>query len=125
MKSVIATYSNSIQHCGKLNPKELYQLMAQAEYWLYPSYWPETSCITALEMLYSGVICMYYPVAGLVDTMDKYGFKIQHGGEIDVLKQVSSLSKEEKDKIRYEGHTYSASCRWDNRAQMWTNLLFN
>ena len=47
--------------------------MGSAEYWLFPSNWEETSCITALEMLYSEVICIYYPIAGLVNTMENYG----------------------------------------------------
>jgi glycosyltransferase involved in cell wall biosynthesis len=58
-----------IRHLGQLNPAQLYAEMGAAEYWLYPTDWPETSCITAMEMLMSGVICLYYPVAGLTDTM--------------------------------------------------------
>jgi glycosyltransferase involved in cell wall biosynthesis len=124
MHAIIQEFSTSIEHCGQLKPTELYKLMGQAEYWLYPSYWPETSCITALEMLYSGVICLYYPCAGLTDTMDSHGFKIKHGDEVDVLTQVINLSKEEKDKLIVAGRDYAASCSWDNRASVWNNLLF-
>mgnify|MGYP003673275961 CR=1 FL=1 len=43
---------------GALGPKALYSEIAKAEYWLYPSKYPETYCISALEMMMGGVkIC--------------------------------------------------------------------
>ena len=60
---------------GKLDKDKLYELMSSAEYWLYPTSFPETSCITAMEMLKSEVICLYYPVAGLNNTLGDYGIK--------------------------------------------------
>jgi hypothetical protein len=48
--------TQSVTHVGKLNRTELYNLMSTAEYWLYPSYFQETSCITSLELLASEVI---------------------------------------------------------------------
>lgn len=94
----------SIKHVGKLNRPELYNLMSTAEYWLYPSYFPETSCITSLEMLASQVICLYYPVAGLVNTVGDYGMPIAEGNEIDTLLNLSmkrkcELKKEEKNTV--------------------------
>ena len=53
--------------------------MSISEYWLYTSTFPETSCITAMEMLMSGVICLYYPLAGLVDTIGSYGIQVESG----------------------------------------------
>ena len=40
-----------------LNSIELYDLMAKTDYWLYTNTFPETSCITAMEMLMNEVIC--------------------------------------------------------------------
>ena len=43
---------------GALPPKKLYEQISKSEYWLYPSQYPETYCITALEMMLGGVkIC--------------------------------------------------------------------
>jgi glycosyltransferase involved in cell wall biosynthesis len=76
---------NSIKYLGKLNTEQLYSEMKTAEYWLYPTAWPETSCITALEMLMSEVICLYYPVAGLPFTIKDHGIQIASGNEIEKL----------------------------------------
>ena len=111
----------SVEHLGKLGRSELYKLMARSEYWLYPSYWPETSCITSLEMLRSEVICVYYPVAGLINTMEDYGIPIKENEELDVL---FNISEEQKDILRFTGRKYAMSCSWENRANVWYDMIF-
>jgi GR25 family glycosyltransferase involved in LPS biosynthesis len=120
MLEIIKQYP-SIEHLGRLGRSELYKLMAKSEYWLYPSYWPETSCITALEMLRSEVICVYYPVAGLTNTMDEYGIQIKENEELDVL---FSITENQKDILRFNGRKYAESCSWGNRVNVWSNMMF-
>jgi glycosyltransferase involved in cell wall biosynthesis len=119
LKTIIDN-TESINYVGKLNVAQLYDEMSTAEYWLYPTHWPETSCITALEMLMSEVVCVYYPVAGLTNTMDKYGLPISSGKEIETI---VSLSEEQKDNLRKNGRMYAETCSWENRTVHWTNLL--
>ena len=57
--------------------------MHTSEYWLYPCCFDETSCITAMEMLMSEVICLYYPIAGLPYTIDTYGIKVDEDDNSD------------------------------------------
>ena len=120
IKAIIDKY-DSITHLGQLNTEQLYNEMSTSEYWLYPTCWAETSCITALEMLMSGVICLYYPVAGLTDTMDKYGIQIQKDNEIDTLKSLTIVKKEV---LRREGKEYALSCSWEARAKLWASVFF-
>ena len=120
MSEIMKEYP-SIQHLGKLGRSDLYKLMATSEYWLYPSYWPETSCITALEMLRTEVICVYYPVAGLTNTMQDFGIPIKENEELDVL---FNITEEQKDILRFTGRKYAESCSWENRANVWYNLMF-
>ena len=119
LKSIIDNH-HSIHYLGKLNPIQLYEEMRSSEYWLYPTNWPETSCITALEMLMSEVICVYYPVAGLPNTIDKYGIQISPGKEIETI---VSLTEEDKNQLRENGKKYTETCSWINRAKQWTNVL--
>jgi GR25 family glycosyltransferase involved in LPS biosynthesis len=120
MLEIIGKYP-SIKHLGRLGRSELYKLMSTSEYWLYPSYWPETSCITALEMLKSEVVCVYYPVAGLTNTMEDCGIQIKENEELDVL---FNISEKQKDVLRFCGRKYAESCSWENRANIWTNMIF-
>ena len=112
--------TQSVTHVGKLNRTELYNLMSTAEYWLYPSYFQETSCITSLELLASEVICLYYPVAGLVNTIGDYGIPISEGNEIDKL---LNLSIKQKSELKKKGKQYALSCSWKNRADEWTSMI--
>lgn len=119
LDNIIKRY-DSIKHFGTLNRDKLYELMSSAEFWLYPTNFNETSCITSMEMLMSEVVCLYYPVAGLVNTLGEYGIKIQRNNEINTI---LSLSTKQKNDIRRKGKEYALQCSWNNRAQEWCNLL--
>ena len=122
MEKIIKKHPDSIQHLGKLGSKDLYTLLCSSEYWLYPTCWQETSCITALEMLRCGVICVYYPIAGLPFTMGGHGFETSHGKEIDTI---LSLTDEQKAEAVRKGKEYAASCTWKNRSGVWDPLVFD
>lgn len=47
--------ASDIEVHGALPKEKLYELMAKCEYWLYPSGYRETFCITAVEMMGHGV----------------------------------------------------------------------
>jgi FkbM family methyltransferase len=111
----------SVKCLGKLNTEQLYSEMKSAEYWLYPTEWKETSCITALEMLMSEVICLYYPVAGLPYTMKDNGIQVDKGNEIETL---INLTTKDKVKLRENGRKYAETCSWKNRANEWLSQIF-
>ena len=112
--------STNVKYLGKLGPEELYEVMSKSEYWLYPTDWPETSCITSLEMLRSEVICIYYPIAGLTWTMKNCGIPIQGGQELETI---VNLTEEKKQELREKGRIYAESCSWENRASMWNEMM--
>jgi hypothetical protein len=119
LRDIMQKYEG-VKHVGSLNKAELYEMMASAEYWLYPTSFNETSCITAMEMLMSEVICIYYPVAGLVNTIGNYGIPVQPGQEIDAILE---LSTSRKNSIKEAGKEYATSCSWNNRALQWLELM--
>jgi len=119
MNTIINSYE-SITHYGKLNQTDLYTLMSKCEYWMYTVNFNETSCITSMEMLMSEVICLYYPLGGLCDTLGNYGIQISHGNEIE---KIMELSEEQKIKIRKNGLCYAESCSWDNRMLKWNSVF--
>ena len=116
----IAMKTSSIIYLGKLNVERLYNEMSTSEFWLYPTHWPETSCITALEMLMSEVICLYYPVAGLVNTLGDYGIQVNTGSEIETI---VSLTEFKKCELRKNGREYAETCSWENRSEKWLSVL--
>lgn len=119
IQNKIKQYKN-VAHLGKLDKSKLYELMSSAEYWLYPTDFSETSCITAMEMLASEVICIYYPVAGLVNTLGQYGISVKEGEEMNVI---MNLTNNDKNILRKNGKKYAESCCWKNRFVSWNNIL--
>jgi glycosyltransferase involved in cell wall biosynthesis len=102
----------SIQHVGKLSPSALYEEMAVAEHWLFPSTFLETSCITAREMMASKVKCYYYPVGGITETMGGFGVPMVEGNELDFQEYDLDKAKE-----------YALSFTWERSAALWKSLI--
>jgi len=96
--------------------------MCSTEYWLYPCKFQETSCITAMEMLAAGVICLYYPVSGLVDTIGDYGVPMEEGNEVETLLKLS-VDVQEKNRLISRGKEYAKTCSWEKRAEKWMELI--
>jgi len=119
LKKIVDQYT-SISHVGCLSAERLYTLMQQSEFWLYPSYWPETSCITAMEMLKCKVVCLYYPVAGLPETINNIGIEISPNDEIEKLISVTEPIKTE---LIQKGTEYTKNCLWKDRFEQWKNIL--
>lgn len=127
IKKMMEIHDN-VKYMGKLIKKDLYSLMSTCEYWFYPTNFNETSCITAMEMLMSDVICIYYPMGGLVNTMGDYGIQVKEGEEIETIVELSAstpLAENRKKEIRERGKEYALSCDWKNRSKIWEDVLFN
>ena len=127
---------DNVKYMGKLIKQDLYKLMSTCEYWFYPTNFNETSCITAMEMLMSEVVCIYYPMGGLVNTMSEYGIQVQvkegeegeEGEEIQTIVELSEstpFAETRKKELRRRGKEYAMSCDWKNRSKMWEDILFN
>jgi beta-1,4-mannosyl-glycoprotein beta-1,4-N-acetylglucosaminyltransferase len=121
MKMIIDN-DDSIIHYGRLATNELYNLMSKCEYWLYPTCFTETSCITAMELMAHNVICLYYPIAGLVNTVSDFGTPVQFNTEVNTLISIDS-DEEKKQVIREKAKKYAFDCSWKNRAKSWLKLF--
>jgi len=119
MKQIIDCHKNII-YLGGLDKPTLYGMMNSAEYWLYPTCYNETSCITAMEMLMAEVICIYYPIGGLIHTIGEYGIAIKANEEI---KTINELTNEQKSQLRINGREYALSCSWLERNKSWVDLM--
>jgi glycosyltransferase involved in cell wall biosynthesis/2-polyprenyl-3-methyl-5-hydroxy-6-metoxy-1,4-benzoquinol methylase len=120
-------YSRNVKKIGHLPKKEYYELLSTCAYMVYPTDFPEISCINAMEAQYNGC---------LVITSDKYAMsetvksdtkvKAEYGSVEYVQQFMSYLDK-------YQGDTYEAEvakCReaikpyaWDRVAKSWNSEI--
>lgn len=118
---------------GTLSKPELYREMCAAEFWLYPSKYDETFCITALEMMYANCIPITTDTAnlkyligeehGLITPVELEGNDfIEHVAQ-NVNKAVA-MTDSEKNALREKNwnHVYNGYT-WFDVTQTWANML--
>jgi len=68
LKASLAKAEGVIMH-GRVNQRELAEAMLGAGVWFYPTWFSETSCITAMEAQAAGLVCVCPPIAALAETV--------------------------------------------------------
>lgn len=140
---------DGIKWLGALSPKKLYAEISKAEYWLYPSVYPETFCISALEMMVGGVKMLstntgnlnslITPFANIIDleSIEAYGLK----GMEDVVrgdiqnKTITAMNRNmgschDDKQYHYEWYRKTMNAKkwvklqsWEIRVYDWLNML--
>lgn len=77
-------------HHGRLGKKELSNIRQQCGIWLYPTYFTEINCITALEAQKDSLVPVVTNLAALKETVGS-GFKID--GDINQLETLEEVKK--------------------------------
>ena len=122
--------AEGVSFIGQIDQRSLYNLIAKSEYWLYPTSYEETYCITALEMQAMKTCVIATNFSALKDTVSNRGVLIQPEENEDIFfAQFLSnflylnFTKVEKEKIVDRAFEWSKSQTWFNRAQEWSNLI--
>jgi len=84
--TLAAKYPESVTLNGRIPQNQLYNEMLKSSIWWYPSDWPETSCITSMEMQAMGV----YPIVNIFWAV---GENVLHGIKLPGIPQKDSLCK--------------------------------
>jgi glycosyltransferase involved in cell wall biosynthesis len=118
---------NGVKFFGSVDQLTLHKHMAESQYWLYPTQYKETYCITALEMQMAGVIPICSDLAALKETVDSRGFTVNHETTslqpyiniVANLKNSQDLVKTYSDKA----HNWAKCQTWRMRALEWHKLI--
>tara|TARA_B110000211_G_scaffold14140_1_gene14838 strand:+ start:8989 stop:10152 length:1164 start_codon:yes stop_codon:yes gene_type:complete len=142
---------DGVKWLGALRPKQLYSEISKAEYWLYPSVYPETFCISALEMMIGGVKMLstntgnldnlITPFANIIDLESTAGYGIKGYEDItrgDIQNKMTAAMNRNNgachdDKAyHYEWYRKTSNAKkwvkfqtWDIRVHDWITLLNN
>ena len=142
---------DGVKWLGALRPKQLYSEISKVEYWLYPSVYPETFCISALEMMIGGVKMLstntgnldnlITPFANIIDLESTAGYGIKGYEDItrgDIQNKMTAAMNRNNgachdDKAyHYEWYRKTSNAKkwvkfqtWDIRVHDWITLLNN
>lgn len=114
-----------VQH-GRVNQQELADAFLKSSVWLYPTYFTETYCITAVEAQLAGVIPITNRLAALNETV-KSGINIvgdvykpeTHEAYVEAVIKVLTTPMTERDKLHSDIRLAAPARSWDEIATDW------
>ena len=119
-----------VSFIGAVDQKSLYKIIAETDYWLYPTRYEETYCITALEMQAMKTCILTCNYGALGDTVFNRGILIEPEENDDILflqllNHFLYLEHQptDKQKMVERAYDWSASQSWLNRAREWARLI--
>ena len=120
-------WPDGVTYHGTVDQKTLHDWQQKSEYWLHPTDYEETYCITALEMQYSKVIPITTDMSALTEVV-KGGYLLPKGETdstfIDIIKAISK-SPGLKHVLRNRGYEFAKQQSWNTRIIDWIQFFRN
>lgn len=108
-------YKNNIIVSPRLTHDNFIKELETKQKWIYTPWWRETFCITAVEMMLSGVLCIHNGKAGLGDVIGENGIKINDINNVnDYIKKKYINSKFVKKKLINARNYAKKNFDWSN-----------
>jgi glycosyltransferase involved in cell wall biosynthesis len=125
----------NINYHGAVSNEKIREALKQSHIFAYPSIWPETSCLAAIEAMSAKniVVCPNY--AALPETTAGYANMYQwseDGNEhanrfyhmmISTINEIMQNDASYQNRLLYQKHYYDNVYNWNNRAIQWRALL--
>lgn len=111
---------------GSVAPQELHSWQQRSEYWLHPTNYEETYCVTALEAQYAGCIPITTNLAALGEVVADRGFLMQDGETDEAFVNIIRVihrSSEIKSKLRKKAYEWAKQQTWNIRIREWQKII--
>ena len=125
--------TKNVNYLGYLENHKIIQLLKKMHIYAFPSIWPETSCISAIESMALGCEVVTTNLGALYETCAPFGTLVSFDRNFDNLekKYSKTLSKSIKDywsdknqnKLRLQSETINATYSWNVRSIEWKNFF--
>ena len=121
---------SDVNFIGSLSPNELYTNIKKSEYWVYPSTYDETFCITALEMMVGGVKIISTDTGNLKHLLDNRAGVVDSTTPVGVITQsimdtINFLDERTSTQQTYlkNAYQYAINQNWSNRYNDWIAMM--
>ena len=121
---------SDVNFIGSLSPNELYTNIKKSEYWVYPSTYDETFCITALEMMVGGVKIISTDTGNLKHLLDNRAGVVDSTTPLGVITQsimdtINFLDERTSTQQTYlkNAYQYAINQNWSNRYNDWITMM--
>ena len=125
--------TKNINYLGFVENKDVIQLLKKTHIYSYPSIWPETSCISAIEAMAAGCEIVSTSLGALYETCSPFGTFVTFDRNFNSLEKkyskalVNSIenfwSSENQEKLRLQHKMINAIYSWNIRSNEWNNFF--
>ena len=125
--------TKNVNYFGFVNNDKIIELLKKMHIFAYPSIWPETSCIAAIESMAAGCEVVATNMGALFETCAPFGTLVGFSENLDDLEKRYSIalgnriknfwSDENQKKLRIQSDVINMYYSWDVRSIEWKNFL--
>jgi len=125
--------TKNVNYIGFLDNKKVIDLLKKTHIFSYPSIWPETSCISAIEAMAAGCEVVTTNLGALYETCSPFGTFVNFDRNFDNLEKrytevlLHSIknywSDENQNKLKLQRESINATYSWDIRSVEWKNFF--
>lgn len=126
-----------ISYHGAVPNADIRKALTKADIFAYPSLWPETSCIAAIEALAAGCMVVASSYAALPETCANFAMMYPYaetaqvhanrfaGNLINAIETVKAHKGTQgfENRRNFQAQYFNANYAWDYRIQQWTQHL--
>ena len=125
--------TKNVNYLEYLENNKIVQLLKKMHIYAFPSIWPETSCISAIESMAAGCEVVTTNLGALYETCAPFGTFVSFDRNFDNLEKkfgktlLNSIknywSEKNQKKLKLQHETINATYSWEVRSVEWKNFL--
>ena len=125
--------SDNINYLGYLDNTKIIDLLKKMHIYSFPSIWPETSCISAIESMAAGCNIVTTSLGALYETCSPFGKFITFDRNFENLENKFKIklvecienywSNENQELLNLQIDTINKTYSWNERSKEWINFL--
>ena len=125
--------TKNVNYFGFKNNENIINLLKKMHIFSYPSIWPETSCISAIEAMAAGCEVVTTNLGALYETCSPFGTFVNFDRNLENLEKkyektlLSSIknfwSNENQKKLRLQSESINSTYSWEVRSLEWKNFF--
>ena len=125
--------TKNVNYLGYVDNKKITELLKKMHIYAFPSVWPETSCISAIESMAAGCEIVTTNLGALYETCSPFGTFVGFDSNLDNLeKRYSKIlsnsiknywSEKTQQRLKLQRETINSEYSWDVRSSEWINFF--
>ena len=125
--------TKNVNYLGFVNNNNIIELLKKTHIYAFPSIWPETSCISAIESMAAGCEVVTTNLGALYETCAPFGTFVGFDRNFDNLEKryrkilINSIknfwSDENQKKLKLQQESTNVLYSWNARSKEWKNFF--